>query len=287
MVDPRLACSCQRVSPSATATQRPGGANRRRRHPPLAARVNNHGRGGRLADHGRNRRRTRSAAAAGFELQRRLVCLPALPCFTPLRNLAAAFLSAAEHTAPTVQGGTRAATLPRITAIPVAIAVTSPKLAVNAMILAHATPGDATPGTVVVTDGTVLAMTAVIATMRPPHAATNVMSITRLPAVHATILPLTQAVALATTTATPAVPAAMLANTAPRSMSLVARVPAHSRAPCRRTTTSGFRATPRHHTPTNGARVCARRVGDARLLLFRHPLFGLVLPLCRGHVQVA
>ena len=67
-----------------------------------AARVNDgrdHGRAARVADHGRSRRRTRSAAA-GFGLQRRLVRLCArLPCFPPLlRNLAAAFLSAADPT---------------------------------------------------------------------------------------------------------------------------------------------------------------------------------------------
>jgi len=66
-----------------------------------AARVNDgrdHGRAPRVADHGRSRRRTRSAAA-GYELQWRLVCLRAPPLLPPvLRNLAAAFLSAAEAT---------------------------------------------------------------------------------------------------------------------------------------------------------------------------------------------
>ena len=51
-----------------------------------------------VRDHGRSRRRTRSAAA-GYELQWRLVCLRAPPLLPPvLRNLAAAFLSAAEAT---------------------------------------------------------------------------------------------------------------------------------------------------------------------------------------------
>ena len=50
------------------------------------ARDDDHGRGARVADHGRSRWRTRSAAA-GFELQQRLVCLHApprasLPCVT-------------------------------------------------------------------------------------------------------------------------------------------------------------------------------------------------------------
>ena len=37
--------------------------------------------------------------------------------------------------------------------------------------------------------------------------------------------------------------------------------PAHARAPCRRTRTTGFRATTRHHTPTNGACVRAQARG--------------------------
>eukprot|EP00964_Phaeocystis_antarctica_P042511 scaffold24371_cov38-Phaeocystis_antarctica.AAC.1 len=60
MADPRLACSCQRLSPS-----RGQGcdANRRRRRigarlTPLVARVDNHGRGGRRAQ----------STAAGFRL---------------------------------------------------------------------------------------------------------------------------------------------------------------------------------------------------------------------------
>ena len=38
------------------------------------------------------------------------------------------------------------------------------------------------------------------------------------------------------------------------------RQAAHARAPCRRTTTTGFRATTPHHTSTNGARVRAQGI---------------------------
>eukprot|EP00964_Phaeocystis_antarctica_P161222 scaffold133276_cov90-Phaeocystis_antarctica.AAC.1 len=76
----------------------------------------------------------------------------------------------------------------------------------------------------------------------------------------------------ATPAATPAVPPAPPASTAPQARhswphapsGRAAWNPAHARAPCRRTRTTGFRATTRHHTPTNGA-CCARRHGDARL----------------------
>ena len=113
------------------------------------------------------------------------VC-PPRPCFPPLRNLAAAFLSAADHTAATRQTATRQRTPSGIIAITATVVL----------------------GTVVATP-----------TKMGTAAALSIM----LPAVDVMVIQLTQAVALAPPPATPAVPAALLAHTAPRSTSLVAR----------------------------------------------------------------
>ena len=184
----------------------------------------------RIGYHWRSRRRSRSAAA-GFGLQPRLVCVcpPHAPVLPSLPNLA---------TPPGVSQSPARASLPSVTfSLPSCLRLLAGRLPFLSAVSSATT--------------TTRAAIAGMAALASPA----LLSATRA----------------ATPTATNAIPTAPLASTAPQSRhswpptcrGRAAR-PAHARAPCRLARTTGFRATTRHHTATNGA-CCARRHGDARL----------------------
>ena len=202
-------------------------------------------------DGARDRRRLASNCNSGW-----CVC-PPRPCFPPLRNLAAAFLSAADHTARRQTATHQRTTSGMVAGVAISI------VGWAAMVVA------ATP------------------------AALTIM----LPAVDATNIPLTQAETLATPPAAPAVPVALLGHTAPRSMSLVAprALAEPPSSPCPRTVPPHhhhrFCATPRHLTPTNRCtRVCAQGRGRTIATLTapaRRPRAILVRPAPHHSTSIA
>ena len=181
------------------------------------------------------------------------VC-PPRPCFPPLRNLAAPFLPAADHTARR-----QAATLPRSLTAGTVLATTTVGLA---------------------------AMPAVFAIMVLPRL--PAVNATVIPLTQAVVLATPPA-----TPAVPPALLAHTAPQARHSWPCVpwpSRQAAHALASCRRTRTTGLCATTRHYTPTNGACVRAQNMGRTVATLTapaRRPRAMLVRPAPHHSTSIA